>query len=310
MKLQLRNKKKHTIKIGTNKNNEINIFNLGVLLQFESHAWQATKRVAQDKVTKKFGKEGEKGWLRANKSLINRKKLRDINDYIREARDYIKSNSLPFPIKGIDFIPHEKVDKVNEKLQEINEKFKEAVDKFCQQYDEFIADAEENLGPEYFNPSDYPRDIREKFSIYWRFFEMTLPSKITNELYEEESKRFKEMMEETKQMGILALREGFSEIVNHLTDVLSEKIDGKERRIHQSTIDKVNEFFTEFQSKNVFKDAELEDIINKAKKIVTGVTTKDLKTDQDLVKTMHKKLGAVKTDLDKSIVTFRRKLSV
>ena len=59
---------------------------------------------------------------------------------------------------------------------------------------------------------------------------MSLPKKVGNELYEEESKKFKNLMEETKRMGIVALREGFGKIVNNLVETLSGKLDGEEKK--------------------------------------------------------------------------------
>jgi hypothetical protein len=310
-KLNLKSKsKKLTLKpkIATGQSNEINIFNLGTLLQFETHCWQAVKRISKDKA-KKYGKDFEKGWVKANKNLINRKKLEVIQSYISKARTLIESFALPFPIKGIYFIPNDSVEKLNSGLSEITDEMGTEVEKFAIQYDQFITEAEEELGPEGFNKSDYPLNIREKFGIQWRFFEMTIPSSITNEIKEEESKRFKELMQQAQKNAVIALREGFAEIVTHLTETLSGKLSGENKRIRESSIEKVAEFFNEFQNKNVFKDDELESLIKKAKEVVKGVTPKDLSSDKDLTKLVHKQLGAIKDELDSSTETIRRRFT-
>lgn len=305
-RLKLRGKEKP--KIATGKSNEINIFNLGTLLQFESHCWQAVKRIPKDKA-KKYGKDFEKGWMKANKNLINRNKLEIIQSYITEARKLITSVALPFPIKGIYFIPNKEVEKINSGLRTIADEMGVEVEKFATQYSEYIDDAREQLGEESFNENDYPLNIRERFGIFWRFFEMTVPSPITNEIKQEETKRFNDLMQQARKEAVLALREGFAEIVTHLTDTLSGKLDGEEKRVRASSIEKVAEFFHEFQSKNVFQDSELESLIKKAKDVVKGVTPKDLRDDDSLVKLIHGQLDKIKDELDSSTETIRRRFS-
>jgi|PlaIllAssembly_1097288.scaffolds.fasta_scaffold04219_7 hypothetical protein len=306
-RLVLRNKNKiNKPKISTGKSNEINIFNLGTLLQFETHCWQAVKRISKDKA-KKYGKAFEKGWMKANKNLIDRKKLDDIQSYISDARKLISSVSLPFPIKGIYFIPNDSVEKVNEGLSQIASGMLNSVDEFADHYNMYIEEAREES--EEFNEQDYPLDIKSRFGISWRFFEMTIPSSITNEMKAEENKRFNDLMQQAKHEAVLALRTGFAEIVTHLTDTLSGKLDGEEKRLRASSIEKVTEFFKEFQSKNVFNDSELESLIKKAKNVVRGVTPKDLREDEDLTKQIHKQLGEIKKELDSSTEKVRRRFS-
>lgn len=302
--------KENSVKVSKqDRSNEINLFKLGTLVQFETHAWQAVKRLPKD-VVKELGKEGKdlSGWIRANKSLINRDTLQNINGLIWDARQLILNVALPFPIKGVYFVPNEKITELNESLTEKNKEFKKEVKEFVEQYDEHIEAAEESLG-DYFNESDYPRNIAERFSIYWRFFELTIPTNITEELYEEESERFHSLMEETKQMGIMALREGFAEIVSHLTDTISGKIDGQRRRLRQDAIDKVSDFFNTFQSKNVFKDDELQTLIEKAKDVMEGVTVKEINTDEELAKELNEELKTIDKELTASTEKIRRRMS-
>jgi hypothetical protein len=125
----------------------------------------------------------------------------------------------------------------------------------------------------------------------------------------EESANFKALMEQTKEMGILALREGFADIVNHLTTTLQGKVEGENKRLRQNSIDKISQFFKSFQSKNVFEDTELENIIKDALLIIEDVDSSELRKDKELTKIISKQLGEVKKELDKSIITYKRKVS-
>jgi len=288
---------------------ELNIFDMGTLLQFETHSWQARKNLPK-KIASLLTPKAEKEWVRATKSLIDRSYLQDINSTISEARAFVWEASLPFPIKGIHFIPNDRVNLIKDILEGYISKLKKDVNEFSKQYKKYIKEAESELGIyKYFDPSDYPTDIRSKFNISYRFFDLTIPSHINDDMRKEELGKFKKLMGETREMGILALREGFSEIVTHLTDTLTGKLDGEKKRLSPKAIGKIDDFFTSFQSKNIFHDTELESIIEKAKTIMEDITPEDLRTDIDLTKVVHKQLGEVKTELDKSIETFKRKVS-
>lgn len=292
-------------------NNGLNLFEMGTLIQFETHTWQARKRLP-DKITKKLNPKSKKNLVRANKDLIDKSHLQEINSIISEARQYVWGIANPFPIKGIHFINNDVITGVKEHLDGYNAKLKKAVNKFSKEYTKFIDEAETELGADnLFDPTDYPtkQNMRNRFSISYRFFDLTIPKHISNEMREEEMENFKKLMAQTKEMGILALREGFADIVKHLTDTLTGKLDGEKKRLHQDAIDKVGEFFNTFQQKNIFNDTELEGIIKDAMLIIGDVNSSELRNDRDLTKVVNEQLNVVKDTLDKSITSFKRKVS-
>ena len=309
-KIKIRTKKalKKHISISSGKENEINIFNLGTLVQFESHSWLAVKRLPKD-VAKNIDPEIEVGWVKGNKNLVNRGSLSEINACITEARDLINRYSLPFPIKSIAFIPKDKVMELDEGLKRVRDKLAETVDDYMVFHYEREKEKAKRTLKHLWDNVDYPSDLRKEFSISWRFFEMVIPPGISEEIKQEESDKFKALMEETKQMGILALREGFAEIINHLTDVIQGKLDGEARRIRNDALDRVQQFFTEFKSKNVFGDSELESLIAKANNIVKGVSIDSVKSDAQLAAKINDGLKVIGKELDKSTEKIRRKFT-
>ena len=294
-----------------NVTNGINIFDLGTLVQFETHAWQARKRLPQS-ITKKLTPKAQTNMVRANKDLIDKTRLQTINGIISEARNYIWEITNPFPIKGVHFISYDIVPVAKDILDSLIFKLKEEVNEFSKQYDKFIKEAEVELGADgLFNDADYPpvAEIKNRFSIYYRFFDLTIPKSINEEMRKEETENFKTLMKQTREMGILALREGFGEIVTDLVNTLSGKLDGEKKRLHQNKIDKVSEFFKTFSNKNVFEDYELENIIKDALLIVEDVDSVELRNDKDLTKLINKQLSGVKKELDNCITSYKRKVS-
>ena len=292
-------------------NKEVNIFELGTLIQFETHAWQARKRLPT-KVAKRLAPNAEKTLVRANKDLIDKSHLQEINKIISDARAFVWTVANPFPIKGIHFVNNDIVSDVKERIDGYIAMLKKAVNGFTKQYNKFIDEAEKYLAAdELFDPTDYPSkvDMPNKFSISYRFFDITIPTHISEEMRKEEVQNFQSLMKQTQEMGTLALREGFAEIVNHLTDTLTGKLDGEKKRLHQDSIDKVAEFFKTFQQRNVFNDVELENIIKDALLIVEDVDSSELRKDKDLTTLINKQLSAVKDTLDGCITDYKRKVS-
>ena len=298
-------------KIANGAGNEVNIFELGTLLHFETHSWQARKRLPKD-VAKKISKKSEGEWVRANKILINRDHLTKMNSVITAARNYVWDVSNPFPIKGINFIAIAIAEEANKKLQEFSKQLQNHVKPFVKQYSEHIKEAKIQLEKDgLFNEEDYPNpnEIGSRFWIYWRMFDMVIPSNATDAIYKEESKRIKDLFTQTRTETILALREGFGEIVTHLSETMNGKVKGEKKRLRPEAIEKVMNFFDTFQYKNVFKDIELDGLVTQAKDLLIDIEPKDLKNDESLTKLINTELDDIKTQLDNSVETFKRKLT-
>lgn len=298
-------------KIAKGVPNEINIFELGTLLHFETHSWQARKRLPQD-IAKKISKKAEGEWVRANKILIDKSHLQEINSIITAARNYVWDISNPFPIKGINFLSLKIAEEANIALKAFSNALQEQVTPFVSQYKEYISEAKAQLGKDnLFDKEDYPdpNEIGSRFWVYWRMFDMTVPSNATDAIYKEESKRINELFTQTRTETILALREGFGEIVTHLGETMNGKAKGKKMRVRPEAIEKVMKFFDTFQYKNVFKDSELDGLVSQAKDLLIDVEPKDLRDDKSLAKLINNELGDIKSQLDDSIEVFKRKLT-
>jgi hypothetical protein len=298
-------------KIANGAGNEVNIFELGTLLHFETHSWQARKRLPKD-VANKISKKAEGDWVKANKILINRDHLIEMNSVITAARNYVWNVSNPFPIKGINFIAIAIAEEANKKLQEFSKQLQDHVKPFVEQYSTHIKEAKKQLEKDnLFNKEDYPDpdEIGSRFWIYWRMFDMVIPSNATDAIYKEESKRIKSLFTQTRTETILALREGFGDLVTHLADTMNGRAKGEKKRVRPEAIEKVVSFFDTFQYKNVFKDSELDSLVTQAKEILIDIEPKDLRDDKSLAKLISTELGDIKEQLDSSIETFKRKLT-
>jgi len=303
-------KQKLGIKLAKGESNEINIFNLGTLLQFETHSWQARKMLPKD-IRESIVSDGNGGnWVSGYKRLINPKRLEPINSIIGAARTFVWDMSLPFPINGVHFIGNNAVDQVNTELTTYQYLLDAEVKPFAEDYQKWITEAKKILKQrDLFNKDDYPDDIKSRFSIEWRWFNMTIPDNITDEIREQETQRLHKLFEDTRHDSVLALKEGFAAIITHLSDTLNDKQKGENKRIRPEAIEKVHKFFETFQHKNIFDDMALEKMVNQAHELMTDLTPLEIRKDKDLEQIISDELNEIKLELNDSIETYKRKLT-
>jgi hypothetical protein len=314
LKFKLKKNTDGSIKIekkkkGEKHNQEINIFDLGTLVHFETHAWRANVRLPKE-VAARISKTKQENYYRATKNLIDRSHLSDIYSHITAARNLVYALSTPFPIESVHFIAADNTERLNEGLLEINTKLMGAIDDFDANYKKYIKEAKEILEPDgMFNKAEYPDNVKNLFSIHWRFFDIAIPSQLSETLKEQEREQFNSIMEQTKNLGIHALRKAFNEIVTDLHDTLTGKLDGEKKRMNQGKLDKVAEFLDSFKTKNVFNDKELESLISEAQELTVGIESKELGKDKELAEALAEEMGKIKETLGGMVETYERKIS-
>jgi hypothetical protein len=99
-----------------------------------------------------------------------------------------------------------------------------------------------------------------------------------------------------------ALREGFQKIITHAVSVLEVGEDGRTKKFRDASFDNINEFIDLFKNKNLTNDIELEALVKKAKKIMTGIDDpQDLKKDPDMRKVVEKGFTDITKQLSKMV---------
>lgn len=276
--------------------NHKDIFEKACLIQFSSSVWQSSRVLNHDVLAQKIGQENE--WLRGRKFLINPELLGPIKTAIQQARKTIQKHSLPFPISSIYLVPKESLSEIDDKMQYFKERFWEKVDNFESMYETGREEAKSVLG-DLFNESDYPTDIMSKFNFEWRYFELSTPGKskvLSPEIYKREKEKFINLMDETRELAMVALREEFSGVISNLVDRLNSK-EGTPKVISNGMFNKLNEFLDEFSTRNIFMDEKLIELTEEAKQLINGASPYGLKYND----VMRKKIANGMSDLTQSI---------
>ncbi len=272
------------------------IFNRACLIQLSSSVWQSSRVLNQKVLAQKIGQDNE--WLRGRKFLINPELLGPIKTAVQQARKTVQKYSLPFPITSIYLIPKESLAQIDERLQYFKDRFWDKVQDFEALYDVGREEAAAVLD-DLFNESDYPTDIIQKFKFDWRYFELSTPGKskiLSPEVYQREKEKFMNLMDETRELSMTALREEFSGVVTNLVDRLTNN-NGKPKVISSGMFNKLHEFLDDFSTRNIFEDEKLIELTEEAKSVVSGISPYGLKYND----VMRKQIANGMTNLSEAI---------
>jgi len=264
------------------------IFEKGCLVHLAVSSWTGLAKVS----TSDIEVHADKNLIKASKFLVDKENLKPIEQVRNDARNYLYSKSLPFPIPGVAFVPKESIPEVNGKLLEFQERFDQEVSAFTDHYNEFIEVARDGLR-ELFNTDDYPEDITEKFSFQWLFLTVgeANPNTLAPEIYAQEQEKFVHTIESFTANVITLLRTKFGDMINNLTMRLKE---GK--RFKEASISNLKDFMDEFRNLNVTDDAELALLIDKTQRALGGVTGEALRSDEELKGVMTENLEAIQKE--------------
>ena len=187
--------------------------------------------------------------------------------------------------------------------------FEAEVEKFISNYEDEREKARESLG-HLFNESDYPIDVRRKFRFDWRFITLDIPGKsgiLSPELYEREKEKFQVLMEETRELATVALREEFAGIVRHMVERLSGEEDGKPKKFKNSMMVKMGEFLESFGDRNLFNDAKLAELFDQARDAVNGLLTYELRQDENLRRYIADEMNHLRISVDGALEDLPRR---
>lgn len=260
--------------------NDENIFQKACLVQLSTGCWQGCTALGSNLMEK----IGNSEWLKGAKVLIDPDCLSSVRSVLSKARTHLQKAALPFPIHGLTLVPKETLTRIDEALCGMNREFEVEVDKFISKYEVEREKARESLG-HLFSESDYPIDIRRKFRFEWRFITLDIPGKsgiLSPELYEREKQKFQVLMEETRELATVALREEFAGIVRRMVERLSGEEDGKPKKFKNSMMEKMGEFLDSFGDRNLFNDDKLAALVDEAREVVNGLSTDELRRDGNL----------------------------
>lgn len=263
--------------------------------------------------------DAEPDFIGSSKKLVNTRdpRYKAVTAILTRSREYWQSATIPYPEDGIRLLPRGRLSAFTAKIETLRDELDAAVQILWECFEEIKTTAEQKLGSLY-NPADYPRDIRGLFRIDWDMPSLTPPdwAKTTNpRLYEELSKKVAARFDSAVQLAEEAFTAELVEMIDKLQGKLSGLDDGTEKRLKESTLDNLTDFFSRFRSLNLHSSKELDELVEKAEGILKGrdliggksLNRDDLRNSQAIRSDVRTKLSAVSAQLEGLMTTAPRR---
>jgi hypothetical protein len=248
----------------------------------------------------------QQSYISAGKKLIDttHPAMRSVNQLRRQMIDYWKGSSLPFPEPGIRLVRHDDLEQLNEHMHGLQQQLEVAVQELQACYQEIKQQARERLGQLYAD-SDYPQSFAGLFEVHWDFPNVEPPDylrRLQPELYQQECGRIRSRFNEAVQLAEQAFVEELSALVSHLSERMSGSEDGKPKVFRDSAIENLQHFFERFGRLNISSSSELDELVERARSIVSGVQPQFLRSDGSLRQRVASELSGVQSVLDGLLV--------
>jgi Protein of unknown function (DUF3150) len=247
----------------------------------------------------------DKSLIRVSKHLLDSKELRAVANFDAEVRRYLYDTCLPFEA-GIHLCPLALLEQMEGKLREFAAGRADLVQAFLSAYPVLCQEAAQRLRSLY-NPTDYPPAdyVAQQFTFNWQYISFGVPDQlreISTKIWQDEREKAAQVMAEAGREIQQVLRTAMAELVKHMRDWLKEGPDGKPLKFKESTVSKLVEFLDIFEFRNVTDDSELTTLVEKARGLLKGVDSEDLRATAHLRAKVQQGMAEIAAQLDTMVI--------
>lgn len=254
-------------------------------------------------------------YFHASKDIIDINELKPITKRLgqlvkfRNAR-CVKASMLA---NGFYVLPKKFINEIDAEIESAKADINLLLDQLEPRWPELIESAKPNLG-EHWKLSDYPpfHIWRKEWEINSRLRGLNVPA-LLNDYNEKLAKREYEKLRldwaDTAQEVRDALRSGFIHLVTDFSDKLGRDDDGKFKVFTKNLVEKLTNFCQTFEARDLTGDAQLSQMANEVKQLVSGVDPKALRKDEALRGTLELAFKKIADDASKLVVVRERTIS-
>jgi hypothetical protein len=224
--------------------------------------------------------------FRHNKTLLNSPELQEIAKRDSALRVWLDKPNRCWRLgASMRCVAYDLVDEVFEKCNAYLNERPSLVEACGQVYLQQIAEAQKDLGPQ-FNADDYPtlEEFLKEFDMTFKILTFSTPEKLkitSPKVYAMEKAKESEQLKLASVEIRAAQRVLLAEYVNKLLETL-KPTEGKKKKLHKATVEKLQDFLITFDLRNVTDDAELKTQVDKLQLIMAGVDTEKIKNSDNL----------------------------
>ncbi len=272
------------------------VFRGACLLQIETEVWTPRRRVPKAVVQARLDAMRADPAQRAvvdaklleeTKFLVDPVECRELNRLRNKAHTTVYGMAVPFPISGCNLIAKELVEEADGKLVGIRDEIRSAGRELARRLPTLAESARLVLEPAgLWDPEEYPEDLAQECDVRWRFFKLGSVdediAQIAPAVHRAERARLEGMYAQAREMATAVLRKEFGERLRHVVDRLAPPAGGERRRFNDSMVDGFREWFDLFRARNVWGDADLAELVDRAKASLGDSPADAFRDDADL----------------------------
>lgn len=260
------------------------------------HWWGISKQAGVEilsSVADTFG--ANRKFLKIEKKLINIKNIyyKNLCETKGAIIQYWKQITLPYVENGVRLIKKDLVDTFEKRMETLKLDLQDRVLDLSNNYEQLKQESQTALQG-LFNPGDYPESLANLFSFHWAYPNLNPPEYLllhNPALYRRQQEEVRAKFEKAVVKAEQAFGGELQSLVTRLAERMAPNEDGSRKVFRDSTVtDNFKEFFERFKTISVCNSSDLQDIVDKAEKIISGVNPSYLKTDsiarQDLASQM------------------------
>jgi hypothetical protein len=259
-------------------------------------------RIRKTAETAKVETTAHKNLIHVRKRILDSDEYRAITKEDTAARDFVLRQSVPSPLgRGVYLLPIELVRSTMEWLKDYQERRDDLISAFLKAYPAQREEMRRTLGDLY-DETDYPMagEIRDRFWVSTMMMELNAPESlkgISGVMYQEEVARIRNVWDETRHTITAALYQEMADLVGTLTERLTVKAGEKPQALRAPVIAKFQEWLDLFGARNLTKDRRLEEIVERARAVVSGVDVETIRESDGLRKELAAEFATLKGEL-------------
>ena len=270
-----------------------------MLIELNIGVWTAFKldRAVTNEVN--TSKHANHGAARVNKNLLqNVPELEAIKQLARQTRLWLYANTLPWSDSGPRLLPTEAFFDFKQEINNIEAEFDRLVATFVMVYPTLISNQAFKLGS-MFSRDDYPTqwEVADKFFFHTSFTPLPQAGDfrvdIGNEALVELETQYEEQYVERFDAAVQDVKQRLLDGLAHLSERLEYEEGGKMKVFRDTALSNVTEMLKQVKVLNISNDEALEAAGQQAEQVLSWVSPKELRKDEDARDDTKRKLDDI-----------------
>lgn len=287
-----------------------NLLNNAIALSVSISKIGTRKKVDSRKVQLKeeYGNTPDSDVIAVNKELLKSDSFDAIVKYDNEFRNNLYKLSLPNPLfrNGTYLVPVGLIERIDAMIENYKSNRSILVNNFIADYNDAVYRARETLNG-LFNINDYPAidAVRESFQVSTQYIEIGLPTQLgafSPEIFRREREAFNEKLVSASEEITAAMRESFSELINHMVERLKPGENGKQKIFRDTLVSNLRDFMETFNARNITNDEDLQKLVDRAREVLNGKSANDLRSIDSIREQVSNGMQEIKNSLSGMVV--------